>query len=129
MLRKGLTPLITTFGLTAIAVTIGVILMNINYSGTTCTGEKIEFMDLNGVKLSCFDDLNAKIIIRNTGYVVLKKNIVNLNGENFNIPGNINHGELVQLIVPSSQDFNKVTVTPNTCIEEKIIIDLSRCST
>ena len=41
----------------------------------------------------------------------------------------INHGELVQLIVPASEDFNKVTVTPNTCIEEKITIDLSRCPT
>lgn len=128
MLKKGISPLITTFGLLAIAVTTGVLLMNINFTGSTCTGEKIEFLKINEVTSSCFDNEKIKSIIRNSGQINIKQYKIILNGNEFNIGGELKPGELKQFILPITEDFNKLTIIPNTCEEEKIVTDLSRCS-
>ncbi len=129
MLKKGLSPLITTFGLIAVAVTFGVLVMNINFTGSTCNGEKIEFLKINDVTSSCFDDENVKSIIRNTGDIVIKRYEIILNENNFKIGGEQPPGELKQFILPKPEDFNKLTIIPNTCEEEKITTYLSRCLT
>jgi translation initiation factor IF-1 len=127
MLKKGLSPLLTTFGLIALAVTFGVLLMNINFSGNTCTGEEIEFVELNQVAFSCFNNENVKAIIRNRGNTNIKKYIITLNGDTYNVGGELKPGELKQFILPKQEDFNKLTIIPNTCEQEKIVTDLSRC--